>query len=243
MEELKSILRYWRMVFWETFEEIGIFSAIVATGAGMTAVLLASHFGYAQKGEIPELIFITIVSAIVGVLLEFFIKLFFVTPPKIQKKYESYVVELEEQIRIRELVKPFEVEAICLPHPKTPTCADCFVEIRNPNQTVSDIRFKLIKIEPEMHGPPKSENPNQPPTPERNCYSTKHLNLSSVFFTFSDAQFDSLNEDEKGRIDVFRAICDHFANDLCHKHDQFYKQQAETKNGEIRFQGLPFRSV
>jgi len=63
MDELKSILRYWCMVFWETWGDIGIFSAIVATGAGMTAVLLAAHFGFAQKGEIPELIFIIAVSA------------------------------------------------------------------------------------------------------------------------------------------------------------------------------------
>ena len=97
MDELKAILRYWRMVFWETLCEIGVFSAIVATGAGMTAVLLAAHFGFAQKGEIPELIFITGVSAVAGVLLEFVIKLFFITPPKIHKKYESYVGELEEE--------------------------------------------------------------------------------------------------------------------------------------------------
>ncbi len=38
-------------------------------------------------------------------------------------------------------------------------------------------------------------------------------------------------------------ICDHFANDLCRKHDRFYEEQAGTNNGSIRFQGLPFRST
>jgi hypothetical protein len=102
MDELKSILRYWCMVFWETWGDIGIFSAIVATGAGMTAVLLAAHFGFAQKGEIPELIFIIAVSAIAGVLLEFFIKFFFITPSKIQGKCNSHVAELEEKIKANE---------------------------------------------------------------------------------------------------------------------------------------------
>jgi Zn-dependent peptidase ImmA (M78 family) len=38
-------------------------------------------------------------------------------------------------------------------------------------------------------------------------------------------------------------FCDAFANDLCSKHDKFYEAQAKIKNGEIRFHGLPFKSV
>jgi hypothetical protein len=39
------------------------------------------------------------------------------------------------------------------------------------------------------------------------------------------------------------SICDTFANDLCFLHDKFYEAQAKINNGEIRFHGLPFRSV
>ena len=38
-------------------------------------------------------------------------------------------------------------------------------------------------------------------------------------------------------------IFDHFANDLCRKHDKFYADQAKINNGDIRFLGLPYRSV
>jgi hypothetical protein len=38
-------------------------------------------------------------------------------------------------------------------------------------------------------------------------------------------------------------MCDHFANELCRHHDKFYADQAKINNGDIRFQGLPFRSA
>lgn len=38
-------------------------------------------------------------------------------------------------------------------------------------------------------------------------------------------------------------VCDHFANELCKKHDKFYEEQAKKNNGDIRFHGLPLKSV
>jgi hypothetical protein len=39
------------------------------------------------------------------------------------------------------------------------------------------------------------------------------------------------------------STCDVFANDLCKFHDKFYDDQAKIQNLNIRFQGLPYRSV
>jgi hypothetical protein len=173
MDELKSLCRYWCMVFWVAVGEIGIFSAIVATGSGMTAVLLAAHFGFAQKGEIPELIFITVVSAIAGVVLEFAIRLFLLVPSKIHKddgfiiaEKQSEVKRLADEIqKIKEQSKPFEIYAVSttaiLASNSTideqvllakNNLADCSLEIHNPNptQAIDGIELRLLTVDPPM---------------------------------------------------------------------------------------------
>jgi len=39
------------------------------------------------------------------------------------------------------------------------------------------------------------------------------------------------------------SVCDIFANELCRCHDTFYAEQATKQNADLRFQGLPFKSV
>jgi hypothetical protein len=45
------------------------------------------------------------------------------------------------------------------------------------------------------------------------------------------------------RSKLTESTCDVFANDLCKFHDLFYEEQAKVQNVNVRFQGLPYRSV
>lgn len=173
----------------------------------MTATILSVYFGFSQRGQIKEMIFIIVASAVVGVLLEFILKLFIITPTKIHEKYELYVGELEEEKRERESVKPFEVEPICKPNSTNPlTSASCWLHIKNPNQQSLFVKIKLMGINPPMKGPPAQENNNVQWPYGMNPYSSNDLEIEAAGFEFSNCENGIINDGETGKIELFKSF-------------------------------------
>src|ERR1035437_7861349 len=98
MPELKKPSSYWRKAFRVSWKEIGMPEAIAAGVAGMIAAALALCFGFAQAAEKPELLFICLVSAVGGVILEFIIRLLFITPAKIHHAVEEEKQSLQANV-------------------------------------------------------------------------------------------------------------------------------------------------
>jgi len=144
----------------------------------MIATALALRLGYAPASEKVELIFIVLAGAVGGVILEFAIRLLFVTPAKLYRELEdkSYneSEELKKQLKTasddvqrfkEQTTRPLGIEPnVSVPYlffDATPdqlilaeknNLAACCFEIHNPNptQTVSGVELRLLKLEPPM---------------------------------------------------------------------------------------------
>jgi len=180
---------YWAQIVIRSKEEFKLHEIITEAIVGAMLVFFAIISGVSSRDEMGELILLCIGGAFLTPFIGFLIRCLFVTPGKLNKENEEKLEIAEGKLNEGQNVKPLEVEA--LPAKKI---IDNFkyaseLVIHNPNQPISGIALRLLKVEPPMKG--------------TGTVTTDDCDLHRVKFSFNDLPDNVLKRNQTGHICIF----------------------------------------
>jgi len=186
VEHHKKHRWYWFDACVETKKDVGIVGAITGGVSCMMATLLSWHYGFTRTDELAELIFIGIGGAVIGLFVEFGIRLLLITPAKMRKDIQQKLEEAESKLQQMLVAKPIGIESL---RSKDSEARNCEVVVHNPNQGVSGVGLRLLKIEPPLLS-------------RTGGISTEQVCLSSIQFSSKDVLGDLLKQNQTARFDI-----------------------------------------
>jgi len=116
MPDSKNNRPYWWKIFCDTLSETGKVAVFSTMGGGLIGAALAYALGFAKREELRQMLFLIVVGAIAGALLEFAIR-FFLVPAKMHKELDEKHEALKNQLSDRkilefEIVHPGQIDLI-----------------------------------------------------------------------------------------------------------------------------------
>jgi hypothetical protein len=147
---LKKWWRFWVMALSDTLKEMGVGEIIQEMVGGSMTSLLAAHYHFAPRSELPELLFIALIGGIAGPLLGFLFRLFLITPAKMHREIEKKAEKSELKLEgLLENTRPLIIEAIVF-EMNIQANHFCRVKIVNPSKATqaNHLKVDLVSIEP-----------------------------------------------------------------------------------------------
>jgi hypothetical protein len=159
MPDTPKPLRYWGNAIRVSFEDTGKVGAITGGVSGMIVALISGYLRLISLHELKLMVIFTLIGVPAGLLAEFLIRLFFITPTKLSKIYRETPFEIngeECEIFSGELMFVDEVAGMERPEP-----TNCFLSVHNNSEdTVESVRVNVCSfVHPDFIGtfpPPKN---------------------------------------------------------------------------------------
>lgn len=134
----------------KTGEDFGATEIISEIMGGIVIAFLACKWGFANRAELTELIFLCIGAAILTPVFGFIFRLIFITPAKMVKELDEKTQEMANEIET--LRTPIlDIEAIpCDLKPPQYYWFQILIHNKSKNHTADDVRAELVTMEDEL---------------------------------------------------------------------------------------------